>query len=101
LIGAALQIEKTAVPMAALAHDQIVDLEGLVYLAPDLADAKQENLRFGLAGRLESADQVFLQGEQRLSQNDLRDAKQGVRASPATTRSVHPRGRGEQPKRTG
>jgi len=74
LITAALQIEKVTAVATSPAHGQIVDLEGFVYLAQDLAGANQDALRYDLADRLASADRAYLDGEQRLSQGDRRGA---------------------------
>jgi hypothetical protein len=74
LIDAALQIEKLAALAGSPDHDQIVELERLVYLAPDLADRQQDGLRYRLAERLEDADQAFLEGEERLGAGDQRGA---------------------------
>ena len=74
LINAALQIKKVAAAVTSPAHDQIVDLEGLVYLAQDLAGGSQDELRYDLAERLENADKAYLDGERRLSQGDRRGA---------------------------
>jgi hypothetical protein len=49
LINAALQIDKVTAVATSPAHGQIVDLEGFVYLAQDLAGANQDELRYDLA----------------------------------------------------
>ena len=51
-------------------HRQIVDLEGFIYLAQDLAGGKQDELRYDLADWLATAGKEVLEGEQRQDQAD-------------------------------